>query len=80
MKWTEGLPEDLQKEVHQIIKQTNSWNEAFDKAENPGAAQLWTALAILKRRNEKLREIVKDVRNGSEDGLSEDFEKTLRNY
>lgn len=80
MEWTEQLPEDLRDEIHEIVEDTNSWDKAFDSSDNAGAAQLWTAIAILKRRNERLENMVKDMRTGSDSSLSKEFEETLRNY
>lgn len=87
MSWRESLPEDVRESLEEILESTESWGESFSGANNPGAAQLWTAVALLHRRNKRLEDLVmrqrsaiNDLGADPEEGLDEEVSDTLKNY
>lgn len=87
MSWRESLPEDVRESLEEILESTESWGESFSGADNPGAAQLWTAVALLHRRNKRLEDLVmrqrsaiNDLGADPEEGLDEEVSDTLKNY
>jgi hypothetical protein len=87
VNWRESLPEDVRESLEEILESTESWGESFSTADNPGAAQLWTAVALLHRRNKRLEDLVmrqrsaiKELGADLEEGLDEEVSDTLKNY
>jgi len=87
VSWRESLPEDVRESLEEILESTESWGESFSGADNPGAAQLWTAVALLHRRNKRLEDLLMRQRSAinelgadPEEGLDEEVSDTLKNY
>lgn len=87
MSWRESLPEDVRESLEEMLESTESWGESFSGADNPGAAQIWTAVALLHRRNKRLEDLVmrqrsaiKELGADPEEGLDKEVSDTLRNY
>jgi len=66
VNWRESLPEDVRESLEEILESTESWGESFSTADNPGAAQLWTAVALLHRRNKRLEDLVMRQRKAAQ--------------
>lgn len=89
MSWINDLPNNHEKALNELLDQIEQHEDVYENAENSSVAQIWTALAILHEKNQKLERIVKaqrkalrkaDIHVNVDKHLDRNLEESLKNY
>lgn len=89
MSWQQSLPEKVKVSLEKLLDRVNGHEDSYSRAENQSVAQIWTALALMNQRMEKLEELVIAQRKAINEvdadvdvdsHLDRNLEDSLRNY
>jgi methionine synthase II (cobalamin-independent) len=89
MEWQESLPKEKRESLEKIVRETENFESSYMDADNPPIGQIWTAMATMQERVEKLEQLVRaqrkalkelDVEVEVDKHIDEDLKNSLKRY
>lgn len=87
MDWVRKLPDKLQGSLQKLLDLVEQHEDSYMNAENASVGQIWTGMALMNQRIEKLEEIVQAQRKAlnsldvdMDKHLDRELEDSLKNY
>ncbi|MFB6203749.1 MAG: hypothetical protein ABEK01_04640 [Candidatus Nanohaloarchaea archaeon] len=89
MAWTGELPDKVEQSLEEILGDVENYEEVYDGAENPSVAQIWTAMARMNERIERLEKLVRaqrkalnemDVELDLDSEMDRNLQESLKRY
>lgn len=81
MGWKKDLDPVLRDYLNSLLKEVEKYKHIYEKADDPGRAQIWIALAILYRKLLTLQgsvDKIEDIINYNEEDMKKILEETLK--
>jgi len=87
MQWMERLPDQVQASLQSLLDSVETHEDTYMDAQNASVGQIWTSMAMMNQRLEKMENMVKAHRKALRDAdievdrhLDKDLEDSLKNY
>lgn len=89
MEWLRKLPDRLRISLESLLESVEQHESSYMRAENASIGQIWTALALMNQRMEKLEDLVNAQRKALNQldqevdvgkHLDENLEESMKRY